>query len=479
MRHHRYPMALIITASLLLSACSSETDSGESTTTPSAEPVGSASGAPSASTDTDPPTIPDSPVGMQVRWVLDQLAADDGPDEEEATERFAPEFLAEVPADELAATFDQLRALGPFVLETYQEHGPGAQGDLTGAAGQEYLLSISLDGEERIAALLISGLTPIPELSSIEDAPGALSEAGGRSAFLLAEVSEDGSTCRPVVEDGADQLLPIGSIFKLYVLGALVQAIDDGDLTWDEELTLTEDLKSLPSGTLQNEPAGTQVTVREAAEAMIAISDNTATDLLIDAVGRAAVERAVEAMGHGAPEVTMPFLTTREMFQLSYDPDLFEEWQSVTGEDPVNADPEVSAAQRELVESLPEWDLGIDPERAASVSWTAGLDWFATTQDLCAAHLYLQRIADTDAGAPVTDILGMNPGLSTSEGIEQVAFKGGSATGEIAGSWHIGTSDGTRYVLVMQVASRQGAAPDARWFFGVADQVVALALADR
>lgn len=45
-----------------------------------------------------------------------------------------------------------------------------------------------------------------------------------------------------------------------------------------------------PTGRLQDEPTGTSVTVAEAADLMIAISDNTATDLLIDLVGRDAVE---------------------------------------------------------------------------------------------------------------------------------------------------------------------------------------------
>lgn len=478
MLHRSHPLALIITVSLLLSACSIESDPGGAATTPSTEQVETDSGGTSPPGSIEPPAIPDSPVGTQVRWVLDQLAADDGPDEDEASRRFAPEFLAQVPADQLASTFDQLRTAGPYGLETYQAEGPGAQGELTDDTGQRYLLTLALDEDELIAGLTITGLMPIPELSSLEDAPAALSEARGSSAFLLAEVSEDGSTCRPVVEDGTDRLLPIGSIFKLYVLGAVVQAIDDGDLAWDEELILTDDIKSLPSGTLQNEPAGTAVTVRQAAEGMISISDNTATDLLIDAVGRDAVERSVEAMGHGTPEVIMPFLTTREMFQLSYSSsELLEDWKSTTGDSPISADPDVSGAQRELVEGLPAWDRSIEQELAAGVPWTIGLDWFATTQDLCAAHLYLQKIADSDAGSPVTEILGMNPGLSTSERIDQVAFKGGSATGEIAGSWHIRASDGTRYLLVMQAASPEGAAPDARWFFAVADQVVALAVA--
>ncbi len=478
MNHRKYTFAsIMLAAALLLGACSGTSAPGESTTTPTAEATTTDVVSPNPSDSTDSPEIPDSPVGVEFQWVMDLLAADEGPSEEEASQRFAPDFLAQIPADQLSSTFDQIRAMGPYELATYQENGPGAEGELTDEDGQRYLLTVGLGKDERITVLTVVPLMSIPEIATIDDAAAAVSEAADSSAFLLAEVSEDGATCSPIEEEGAEQLLPIGSIFKLYVLGAVVQAIADGELAWDETLTLTEELKSLPSGTLQDEPAGTVVTVREAAGGMIAISDNTAADMLIDAVGRDSVENAVAAMGHSAPEVNAPLLSTRELFQLAYsDPALLEDWKEVTGEDPINTDPAVSEAQRELVKGLPEWDRTLDPSLSASVPWTAGLEWFATSQDLCAAHVHLQEVAASDAGAPVPEILGQNPGLSTSEGIDQVAFKGGSTTGEIAGSWYVEASDGARYVLVMQMASPQGVVPDARWFFDVADQAVALAV---
>ena len=49
---------------------------------------------------------------------------------------------------------------------------------------------------------------------------------------------------------------------------------------------IRDELDSLPSGTTQDEPPGTGLPVRELALRMIAMSDNTATDHLIDLVGR-------------------------------------------------------------------------------------------------------------------------------------------------------------------------------------------------
>ena len=45
------------------------------------------------------------------------------------------------------------------------------------------------------------------------------------------------------------------------MLDALARAIAAGTVSWDQRLTLTSQLTSLPSGELSTEPAGTQVTV--------------------------------------------------------------------------------------------------------------------------------------------------------------------------------------------------------------------------
>lgn len=60
------------------------------------------------------------------------------------------------------------------------------------------------------------------------------------------------------------------------MLDALAEAIASRRVAWDEKLTITDQVKSLPSGVLQNKPEGTRVSVRDVADALISISDNTA-----------------------------------------------------------------------------------------------------------------------------------------------------------------------------------------------------------
>ena len=91
-------------------------------------------------------------------------------------------------------------------------------------------------------------------------------------------------SCQPVHSIDPGTPAPLGSAFKLYVLEALATAIASGKVDWTQPLTVTAQLKSLPSGELQTEPDGTKVSVQDAAAKMISISDNTAADMLINLV---------------------------------------------------------------------------------------------------------------------------------------------------------------------------------------------------
>jgi beta-lactamase class A len=62
---------------------------------------------------------------------------------------------------------------------------------------------------------------------------------------------------------------PLGSTFKLYVLAALAETIIASDLAWKDKLAIWEELKSLPSGTMQNKAAGTHFLLLEFAQLMI------------------------------------------------------------------------------------------------------------------------------------------------------------------------------------------------------------------
>lgn len=75
------------------------------------------------------------------------------------------------------------------------------------------------------------------------------------------------------------------SMIKVPVLVSLLAALDRKTVSLTEKLTISEDLITGGSGYLQWRPVDSKITVKEAAELMIIISDNTATNLLIDKLG--------------------------------------------------------------------------------------------------------------------------------------------------------------------------------------------------
>lgn len=439
-RRRRTAGALAATlVTLGVTACSSAPDEADGGTAATDTPTAAASpeATPAGGGDDDTATIPDSTVGEQARWILDQLDADSGPAAEQARERFAEVLLEQLPAEEMPATFDQLRAVGPFELTSYTESPSGAKANLLGADEQPFTLNVNIDDDGLVQGFFLRPAVEVADDAGWDDIQAVLTETGAEASVLAADIVD--GVCQPMHHQAADQPRALGSTFKLYVLGAVGQAVLDGSLAWDDTLQVTDELKSLPSGELQEQPAGTEVTVAEAAEGMIAISDNTATDMLIDAVGREAVEQAVADMGHSNPQLLRPLLTTREMF-----------WLAFTESAPTDAWAAADEAERRaLLDDEPVGQLDVSPAEATTVGWTSEVAWLASAEDVCAAHVALQQLAEQDETSTIRDILAVNPGIDVDTSTSPyVAFKGGSNVGVLTGSWYAEDTEGRGHVLV-------------------------------
>jgi|SRR5215217_4743771 beta-lactamase class A len=191
-----------------------------------------------------------------------------------------------------------------------------------GGAEPRARVGLTVDSRGLIADLDISPAIAGPVPATWADVDAALRSVAPDVRLLVANAS-DGS-CQPLHSIDPATTGPFGSVMKLYVLYALGKAVAAGKVRWDQALTVTAPLKSLPSGVLQYEPDGTQISVLEAAVKMISISDNTAMDILIDLVGRSAVEAALTETGMAKPSLNRPFLTTRETFVLT-----LEQWPAL------------------------------------------------------------------------------------------------------------------------------------------------------
>ncbi|WP_164920982.1 serine hydrolase [Thermosynechococcus vestitus] len=87
---------------------------------------------------------------------------------------------------------------------------------------------------------------------------------------------------------GGDQVFPAASTIKFPILVAFFKAVDEGRVTLQERLTMRPDLIAPEAGTLQYQKPNSQYAALEVAELMITISDNTATNMIIDRLGGAA-----------------------------------------------------------------------------------------------------------------------------------------------------------------------------------------------
>ena len=95
----------------------------------------------------------------------------------------------------------------------------------------------------------------------------------------------------------ADTRFPTASGIKTAVMVEVFQQVAAGKLTLDRPVTLPEDAKVGGSGVLKELHAGSAPTVADLLFLMIAISDNTATNLLVGLVGTPAVNDRMVAMG--------------------------------------------------------------------------------------------------------------------------------------------------------------------------------------
>jgi hypothetical protein len=366
---------------------------------------------------------------------------------DEYAARFAEIFEEQVGFADFVSMIGQITAgaTGWAVIDTESSGSTNVVVLIAPSAGEPVLrMLVNVDPDGHIDGLFFQPGEP----PSLDDPPETYDQAFerlaglGTAGVLVAETTD--GTCAPVAEMLVGTDLPLGSMFKVYVLGALADAIESGDITWNDPVTLEEGRYSLPSGITQTEELGTGITVQELSQRMIEISDNTATDHLIALVGRSAVEAIQSEMGHDDPSRNIPFLTTRELFQLKLgEADQLDAF--------VEGDVE---ARRQLLDGLADEPL---PELSSVRDWTepvavSSVEWFASPLDLCEAWIDLANRAARPGLEPLADIVGTNPGLVDETGVwDQIWFKGGSEPGVLGTSWYLTTDDDRSFVVAGSV----------------------------
>ncbi len=402
----------------------------------------------SATPDTLSTSIPATPAGDQLHWVLG--AVDDSPlTQQVIAAHFDARFLALVNAAELNSVFAEFHSTAgdSFVGLLSEDPFNSSLEAIADFGGVVLKVGLTVDG-----AGLIDGLdfSPDPLKTSWAQIDRRLAAVAPGVGFLAAKVSSSGE-CVPVHQVAASTPRPTASMFKLFVLGALAHQIESGRVRWNQELTVEESMKSAGSGTLRYEPDGTRITVRQTALKMISVSDNTAADMLIHLVGRAAVEAQVRKWSdHAALDV--PFLTTREALGL-HDVDF-----------PVLADQYLSLTpgRRQAFLTTRVDPLPLDQLLASGVPRDVNsIEWFASPGDLCRALAGLQQLRERPDLAPIGSVLSANQGgLGLDPGQwPTVWFKGGSEPGVLTLGYRAESSRGRSVVVVAMVEDPTEALP--------------------
>lgn len=95
-----------------------------------------------------------------------------------------------------------------------------------------------------------------------------------------------------------DQTMPTASLIKLPILIEVFRQADAGHLDLQKQISLTDDDKVPGSGILTPHfSAGARLSVRDLVRLMIAYSDNTATNMVIDQIGLPATTAAMAELG--------------------------------------------------------------------------------------------------------------------------------------------------------------------------------------
>ena len=456
------------TLALTLAACSG---TAPKDSTPSPSSPSSTSTSTSASPSPDATTaavvdIPQTPVGIQVQWTLDALVPEASVDPADAESRLTPAALAQLDGAALAAAFASIAPTGPWEPIAYEGDDSQAMVQLRDSTGERLDLTVVLSADGLIEQLHFAPGFEHTAATSWDELETAVAALPAETNLVVTDVSDPASP-REIVAVGQDSAFPVGSIFKLYVLGAVTDAGAEGTLAWDDVLVVTDDVKSLPSGLLQDAPDGTEITVQEAALQMISISDNTATDMLIDAVGRDAVQDQLAVMGHSDPDLNIPFLTTRELFLLGW---------ADGGANRAGWAAAAASTRDQILADLPAGRPQVAVTDVVEPVWQDGIDWFASPTDLVAAQVALQEKAKTEAGAPLAEILGTNAGIvpELAATFDSLAFKGGSSMGVFALSWYVSGEHGDHVVTLQARTENTADIGDARAYFASAQDALAL-----
>ncbi|MEM9531025.1 MAG: serine hydrolase [Pseudomonadota bacterium] len=376
------------------------------------------------------PALPDGATTRALNWFLAQTVPGVVPSDQDIQDNFTDNFIAS----------QSINGLRDFLLSV-QTNYPNARvtdligisplqfnGLITGSNGNEAFVVLGASfTTDKISQLSVSffgtgggGVITVDDLNlTLEQAADKFMTLSTEAGLLLARVNRQTNQCEPVLERDAATLRATASVFKIFSLGAVADAIQDRTITTDQLIPRVDEERT-PGGPLINEPDGTLLTVDELATLMLSLSDNTATDLLHELVGRERLNRLVGELGHSTPDAITPFLKTGEQFHLLNTFSLVQAESYQNGTEQFQADFVVNQIE----------PLGNFVDNRGNVNNTSvytTVTWRASPRDVCqalAAHRVWPR--GSDQARQVDRALGAQAAQpNVREAWDRVWYKGG------------------------------------------------------
>lgn len=142
----------------------------------------------------------------------------------------------------------------------------------------------------------------------LEDLATTAERDGGVDRMAIAVRVQGGGDAPVHWDRRGDEVFLSASTIKVAILIAVARAIDAGTLRHDDRRSARPEDTISGSGVLKGMEPGLSLTIDDHAYLMIAVSDNTASNVLIAAVGLEAVQAVTADLGLERTHLRRPFL---------------------------------------------------------------------------------------------------------------------------------------------------------------------------
>jgi beta-lactamase class A len=379
-------------------------------------------------------------------------------------EIFSASFLSAISATQIAALAQQLVTEGgaPTAIRDVSRDNATTARFILVLTRNTVPVRLELDAEGKIASLYFGA--PLPLSDSLSAVSSEFARLPGQVSWGLYRLTPG---LAPQLISGANggTHLAIGSGFKLAILGALDREIRAGRMRWTDVVRIEQ--RSVPTGITQNWPLRSPMTLHSLATLMISISDNTATDVLLNHVGRDRVEAFATANGGLSGPMAFPILSTLEATVLKNPalPDLRNAWLNAPDAEARRA---VLAANRSRLITA-NADIGIYGSTPRDIAQT---EWFASSDSMAQLLAWYATSASEESRA----IIAINPGITptSTDNWRYIGYKGGSEPGVISMNLLLRAADGQNYAIAAHW-NNPAAAVDEAGFATLINRLAALA----